>query len=140
MRGLFQLAQIKNAKAEELQRELGKVLANIALKERALSALQLETASARGPISGAFGDLKNFEVDRAIRRREIKTAQQEIFALHQKAFQLRFHLKRAHIEYEKINRLDRERKAAIALNATRSENKRLDDVAINARHILRGGR
>ncbi|MDR2639729.1 MAG: hypothetical protein LBC09_07840 [Helicobacteraceae bacterium] len=140
MRGLAQLAKIKNAKVEELQKALQKTLVELSAKEKALEILQNEAAAAREPSSGSFGDLRNFETDRAIRRFEIKSAQKEIFAIHQKAFQLRFHLKRALIDYEKINHLDKERQAAIALSAKISESKRLDDTAINARYILKSGR
>ncbi|MDR2152862.1 MAG: flagellar FliJ family protein [Helicobacteraceae bacterium] len=140
MRSLLQLANIRNAKVEELQKELRKILDELTRKENALKILQSETIALAQPISGAFGDLKNFEETRAIYRREIKAAQKEIFAHHQRAFQARFHLKRALAEYEKVNSLVLEERSALALRAKKSEEKRLDDVAINLRYVTESGR
>ncbi|MDR0665539.1 MAG: flagellar FliJ family protein [Helicobacteraceae bacterium] len=140
MRGLIQLAKIRNAKVEDLQRRLRRVLDDLAQKEAALKTLQNEMSAVAAPMAGSFGDLINFEENRATYRREIKAAQKEIFTAHQQAFQARFFLKRALSEYEKVNSVVREEKAAIALSAKKSEEKRLDDAAINARYMLRGER
>ncbi|MDR1912231.1 MAG: flagellar FliJ family protein [Helicobacteraceae bacterium] len=137
MNDFAQLAKIKNGKVEELRRELQAAQSELMKRENALNLLSVEFAAMVEPESGAFGDLAIASEKRGVYRREIDAARKEIFTAHQKVFQIRFLLKKALVEYEKINHLDREEKAFAAIAAKKSEDKRLDDAAINARYILR---
>jgi flagellar biosynthesis chaperone FliJ len=136
MNEFAQLAQIRNGKVEELRRELGLARKELTRKENALTALRGEIAAIARPIGGAFSDLAIDAENRRVYRREIESLQREIFAAHAKVFQTRHVLKRANVEYEKAAHLDREEKAEIALAAKATEEKRLDDAAINARYTL----
>ncbi|GHS88176.1 hypothetical protein FACS189487_05850 [Campylobacterota bacterium] len=131
-----QLAKIKNHKVDELRRELEKINSAIAQKESVREGLNGEFLSLKTPQTGGAADLLNFSTNKAIYRREIEAVSREIFELHRAAFQVRFRLKNALVEYEKINHLDREERAQIALAASGAEAKRLDDIAVNGRYIL----
>jgi flagellar biosynthesis chaperone FliJ len=132
-----QLAKIKNHKVDLLTRELEAVKAAIAKKEKERDRLLADLAALPTPQGGEIAEFLRFLEAKKIYRREIETAKREIFALSQKAFQARRDLKKAMIEYEKINHLDREEKAQIVIAAKNSEAKRLDEIAVNTRYVLR---
>ncbi|MDR3347657.1 MAG: flagellar export protein FliJ [Helicobacteraceae bacterium] len=131
-----QIAKIKHNTVEQLQRELQATQVNLQLKESDLSALNDDFARLAFPPNGTIAEFERFSSASRIFRRDIEAVKREIFALHQKTFQIRHHLKKALVEYEKINHLDKEEKMTLMLKAKKNETKLLDEISINARYTI----
>lgn len=134
-----QLAKIRHHAVEALQKDLQEANAAVQAKTEALEALKNELAEQAKPQSGTVSEYASHQANLHIFRRQIGDLEKLIYQLHQRAFQVRFHLKKALIEYEKMNHLDKEERAQTALLIKKLETGRLEEAALNGHHIQNGG-
>jgi hypothetical protein len=134
MTAFGEIAKIRRLVVENLQKELQVVQSDIFRTEKRIETLKEELSRMPKPESGTAAELTVFCENSRIYRRDIKNMSREMFALRQKAFQTRFHLKKAQIEFEKANHLDKEEKAQKAVSTRKNEDKQIDETASNMRY------
>ncbi|GHV07762.1 hypothetical protein AGMMS50229_15100 [Campylobacterota bacterium] len=136
MMGQFaDLAKIKHRAVEDLRKQLQLIQVELHRKERERDHLKEEFATLALPHNGTIAEAVIFGEASRVYRREIESVEREIFAIHQRAFQTRFHLKKALIEYEKMSHLEKEERAIVAIAAKSSEAKALDEIAVISRNF-----
>ncbi|MDR0747464.1 MAG: hypothetical protein LBE89_06200 [Helicobacteraceae bacterium] len=138
MAAFGEIAKIRRLAVENLQKELQIVQSDIFQTEGKIETLKDELSRLPRPESGGAAELAVFCENSRIYRRDIKSMSRELFTLRQKAFQVRFRIKNAQIEFEKANHLDKEEKAQAALFARKNEEKQLGETVSNMRYV--GGR
>lgn len=134
-----QLAKIRHHAVEALQKELEEVNAEIRLKTEALSRLNDEFAACDRPQSGTINEYASHQLTLRIYRRQMGEMGEGILQLHQHALQIRRRLKKALIEYEKMNHLDKEERAHTLALLKKIDSERLEEAALNGYHINQKG-
>lgn len=139
MNSFAPIAKVRSLDVEELQRELAKGRNELTKTKARVSMLKNQLRDLEPPTSGTMSELANFKMSQSLFRAEIAREEKLIKVIKDVISQIRDNLKKAQVEFEKIDYLSKDFEAKKIARIKRSEELQLEEAGINS-HIYKNGR